>query len=474
MSDSATASAAPDRNRLIAAVLLSGVALFEMAAELGKIDVVQKTAWVFMVALLIFRIRQWTLRDFYLLAVGVALAIVVYLTKDTPWAIISRAIDQATFMMAFIILLGLLYETASTSPSVAICGEYLTRQPPSRRYYALYVGSAVLAVLFNVGVLAFLVPLIQRGVERATPGDALNPIRLRRQITPLVRGFSWGVIWSPTAFSPLVLVQLMPDLDRARWTLYGVAIFIIMMIVGGLEDRIRFRRYRPVGPRISAEFPLRAAAYFVVACAALFTIVGVVVSLTGESVVVGLLVACPVMMVGWLFAQAGRDFLNAGPAVRARISVILGREVPGSVSIAMIMALSGFIGSIAAALVPASDLSEILYLNAVPDYVLLWLISVLVLASGQMALTPMAMAVFFGTVVSAMPVKPADPTLIALAISCGWALTGLGSPFSAATLLCSRATGIPAQRLAWSWNWAFAALALLVLVPVYYWATGGQ
>jgi hypothetical protein len=29
----------------------------------------------------------------------------------------------------------------------------------------------VLAVLFNVGVVSFLVPLIQRGIEHATPGD---------------------------------------------------------------------------------------------------------------------------------------------------------------------------------------------------------------------------------------------------------------------------------------------------------------
>src|SRR5690606_7246148 len=149
-------------------------------------------------------------------------------------------------------------------------------------------------------------------------------------------------------FSPLVLVQLMPDLDRPRWTLYGLGIFAIMLLLGALEDRLRFRRYRASGARISAAFPVRAAFYFVIACASLFTIVGLVVSLTGKSVVVGLLVACPLMMVGWLFAQAGRRFRHAGPAVRERISAILGHEVPGSVSIALVLAFSGYIGSVAA------------------------------------------------------------------------------------------------------------------------------
>ena len=66
-----------------------------------------------------------------------------------------------------------------------------------------------------------------------------------------------------------------------------------------------------------------------------------------------------------------------------------------------------------------------------------------------------------------LEVMPAEPTLIALAISCGWALSMTFSPFATVILLMARVGGLRPLVLTWGWNLAFTALAAASLVPLF-------
>jgi hypothetical protein len=109
-----------------------------------------------------------------------------------------------------------------------------------------------------------------------------------------------------------------------------------------------------------------------------------------------------------------------------------------------------------------------------PDYLLLWSIPLALSGLSLFALSPIMMAVFFGSLFGALPVLPADPTLIAFAISCGWALSITFSPFATPVLLIDRVTGIAPRQLTWGWNLGFSALAAVSLLPVFVVLTGGQ
>lgn len=451
---------------------LALVMALELAARITGIEALRLAGWAAAGAVVVLARPALGRREAYLLSVAGLLALGLVTLHPAPRPVLAGALDQASFLMAFILLLGLLYEAAATSPAVAEVGRYLTRQPPGRRYYALNAGTALMAVLFNIGVVSFLVPLIQRGIESATPGDALNPIRERRQVTALLRGFAWCVVWSPTAMAPLAVMELIPGIDRSRWFFEGLGVFALMLVIGALEDRLRFRAYRPRGPRVAAAFPWRAALRFGAACLWLLLLAGAAVELTGDTAVFGLMVACPLLMLGWIGVQngPGRDGLAE---TRARVARIFRTDLPKSAPVAVTLAASGFIGRAAAGLVPAEALAAGLHLEALPDFLLLSALPPLIWGMSLLGLSPIMTAVFFGSLFGGLATLPADATLIGLAISCGWGLSMTFSPFATVVLLIDRVSGLPPRRTTFGWNTAFSLIAMAVLVPVFALLTRG-
>jgi hypothetical protein len=82
------------------------------------------------------------------------------------------------------------------------------------------------------------------------------------------------------------------------------------------------------------------------------------------------------------------------------------------------------------------------------------------------------MAVFFGSLIAAVPVLPVDVTWAALAISCGWGLSMTASPFATVILMMAQATGHTGREIAWEWNWRFSLLCVGVLAVAYWLLVG--
>jgi hypothetical protein len=427
-----------------------------------------------MLAVLFLAARRLTLREIYLIAASAGLSVLIVLSDPAPGALLRSALDQGAFLMAFILLLSLLQATAGRSPSVATVGAYLTRQLPGRRYLALNGGTSLLAILFNVGVVSFLVPLIQRGIHQAAPGDPLNGIREQRQISALLRGFAWSVTWSPTAFAPLIVADLLPSVERGAWIGYGLALFVCLMGIGWLEDRIRFRHYRPKGVRAVMAFPRSAALRFTATTLWFLMLVVFFIWLFDESAVFGVLAACPFMVAGWLLAQQDAPMRTALRTLPRRFAQMVTTELPESVNVAITLAASGYIGRAAAGLTPAAEVAQALGLAGMPDWLLLAGMPVFLTLFSLLALSPTMMAVFMGSFFAALPELPADATLIAFSISCGWALSMTFSPFATVVLIVSRGSGIPARTLTWGWSLGFTLIAATLLFPVFYLLTRGH
>lgn len=459
-------------SRIVPAIIVA-VIVAELSVRALGVPLAQEAAWIGMGLIIVLSVRSLGLREFYLLSFAICMVVLQFMLSAQPMIAIAAGLDQATFLLVFIFLLGMLHEAASTSPAIAACGEYLTRQPAGRRYYALNVGTASLSVLFNIGVLSFLVPLVQRGIEHATPNDPSNPIRERRQISALLRGFAWAVVWSPTAVAPLAVAELIPGTERGVWMIYGAILFVIVLVIGALEDRFTFRNFRPANMMITPPVPVIGALRFLAACTWLFGMTAIFVWLTGDTVIFGLLMSCPLMLVGWLFVQNGFPNPEFAAKTRARLQNIALENLPKSIPVATTLACSGFIGRTAAELIPAAELAEFLMLGAMPDFVLLGCIPIALCLLSLLALSPIMTAVFFGSLFGALPELPADPTLIAFAISCGWAVSMTFSPFATTTLLISRVSGIPAAKLTWGWNLKFALICAVLVFPFFAVLTGG-
>ena len=463
---------ATSRRWMVAASLIAVMAS-ELLVRSTGIEIFGAAAWCAALLTVVVSRRELGLREAYLLSLCAAVTAALLVLDPEPARVVGAALDQAAFLMAFILLLALLHEAAATSPSIAECGAYLIRQPPVRRYYALNGGTGVMAVLFNIGLVSFLVPLIQRGVRAASADQSQREIAERRQISAMLRGFAWSVIWSPTALAPLALLELIPGIDRRLWITIGLAIFLVMMVLGAVEDGLRYRVGRSSEPRPAVRFPVKAALRFLAACTWLLAMTLVVVWVTGDTIVFGLMLACPAMLVGWVAVQSfGKG--EGWPETGARMAEIVFFSLPKSAPVAVTLACSGFIGRAAAGLVPAEELASALRLEAMPDYLLLSLLPVALSLLSLLGLSPIMMAVFFGTLFGSLSVPPADPTLIALAISCGWALSMTFSPFATVVLLTARVGGIRPTKQTWRWNLAFSAIAAAALVPIFALITGGR
>ena len=467
----------PWRERALAAAL-TAVMVLEVLARASGAEPIRLATYAVMPAIVLLALPRLGLREAYLLSLSAVLTGLLFHLHPAPMETLALALDQAAFLMAFVLLLGLLYEAAMTSPTIAACGGYLTRQPPGRRFSALYLGTSGMSVLFNLGVVSLLAPLIQRGIETANPGDPRNPIRERRQLSAMLRGFAWGVVWSPTAVAPLALMTLIPGIDRPLWIALGIGIALVVMLIGWAEDQFTWRRQQrqaraegrwPQAP----PFPGAAFGRFAAICVSLFALTLGIMVVSGESVIFGLMVASPLMLVGWLIAQ--HDGLGrAGVSGTAKQAAGIFRDkLPLSAPVAVTLACSGFVGRAGAALVPAAEWAAAIGLDALPAHVFLTGLAVAVALFSQLALSPIMMAVFFGSLLGALPSLPADPTLTALAISSGWALSMTCSPFATVVIMTARATGHPPSRLTWHWNLIFSLLSVLALYAIFRVLTGG-
>lgn len=380
------------------------------------------------------------------------------------------ALDRAAFLAAFMLLLGVLRAAAQTSPAVLACGTYLTRQPPGRRYVSVALGAHMLGTMLNMGALSLLSPLIRRGVEAgraAGDAEAVAAIKARRQYVACLRGFAWMIAWAPTTVTQALLASMFAGFDPVRGLVLGACLALLIGVAGWLEDRVRWRRalgrlraaggYRPPAPtRLGGEH----ARDFALVVLALIALSVLIRGAFAVDTVPALMLAAPILTMGWIRAQ------QTGPGATAR-TLRRGREIvaegfPASSPEALTLACAGYIGVMTAALVPPSWLSCLTDPGGLPPVLLIWLLPLLIVLAAQIALTPIMMVSFLGSALGHAPALPMDPTVLGLALASGWALAMTASPFSAGPLIINRVAGVSAYDLSWRWNWLFSLLAYAI------------
>ena len=189
--------------------------------------------------------------------------------------------------------------------------------------------------------------------------------------------------------------------------------------------------------------------------------------LTGQGLVPALMLACPAMMVGWLWLQRGRAF------AAERVRAILFARLPDAGPVAVTLAASGYLGRVGASLLPMDQVSALVAAIGLPQWGWLTVLPLLIAGLSMLAVSPIMFAVFFGSLFGALPVLPTDATLLALSLSCGWALAMTTSPFATVVLLLARQNEVPAARLTMGWNAAFTAASVVLMAAFFFVMTGG-
>lgn len=429
--------------------------------------------------------RRLRLREAYLLCLCGALLVLALLYDPQPWELALHGLDRAGFLAAFILLMGLLREGGITSPAVLQCGTYVTQQPPQWRFLAVFLGSHFFSVLINLGSLSLLAPIIQRGVrgddKQREDLDEIALIRERRQLTALLRGFAWFLLWAPTAVTQAILPTLIPGVDPGRVLVVGGVLSLVMLGVSWAEDTLRWwplrRRLRASGKlpqRQNLPLPRGALLRLGAVSALLFGLTLLFTYWGGVLLVGGVMLAAPVVLLIWVFQQQSASGLRPRlGATWQRLSAVTAVGLPSFLREAVSLGCAGFIGTVAAALVPAEQVAQALSVENMPGWIFLSLLSLFVWLMGQIALSPITTAVFLGSLVTELGTVPADPASVVLAIASGCAICTLGAPFASGTLMLARASGYSGIELTWKWNLAYTLASMAVLAVVYALLTSG-
>ena len=468
----------------LTAPAMIGLAALELVYLIGDIEFagfLGRGAALLVVLVLIprFGFREWVL-------LGIALALTAgFAAGDGGWGdggwgggggwVAARyALDQGAFFAAFILLMTLLREAAVTSPAVLEVGHFLTSQQPGRRFVATYLGGHISGVLLNFGAISLLAPLVQRGV-RAEPvvtdeDKRRATIREQRQLSALIRGFAVVIIWAPTTLTQAIIHQSLPGLHSGRVMAMGLAITLVFLVVGWVEDRLRWGRPRRRAPGLrTVPFPVKAARDlgFVALC----LIVGAYGSraLLDITIAQALMLMAPLMLTGWVFAQYAVDGVGQGIfAVRRRLGEIATGPLPRMTRDAYLLGVAGFIGAAAARLAPVDMIIAHLALESVPPWLFLSALPVIIMLSGNIAMSPIMVVVFLSAIISGLPVLPAAPDLIAVSLGVGWALSMTASPNATGPIILAGITGLPTTTLTWRWNGIYSLAALTVLGVGFY------
>ena len=448
---------------LLTVCVLARLVTADFAALETLNNAIAVAARISFVLLCMFGLPVCSLREKILLSATVVLGLCLLAQTGSP-RILAEAIDLAAFFGVFIAMLTVMKEAATRSRSVAEVGIYLTSQPPGRRFYSVAIGAHILGAFLNFSAVSLISPLIQKGAKASTsePSKDLE----RRQLSALIRGFSWILLWAPTTLTQAVLLSLFADINYTRLITLGLISSLLMIGIGRIFDRIEWpnRSIRPTVKKVT--FPAISFLVVTAVCGLLLLATYLTKFLAGFSIAQSLMFIAPAITLAWLAAQ--RFVQKDVPDGVENIPQIFSLAAPNLTRSAIALGLSGFIGRVAANILPTSDIANWFSTADVPGWVFLAALPIIITLGGQIALSPIVFVVFLGQIITTFPIMPADPTLIVFSLSVGWALSMTASPNATATLLISATCNIPPTTLTWRWNARYALACYLVFVLIFY------
>ncbi|HKL46891.1 MAG TPA: hypothetical protein VJ906_11700 [Roseovarius sp.] len=398
----------------------------------------------------------------YLFAL-VALALTITLTLANPdWqAVTLKALYTAGFICAFFTALATLRFAAETSDSIRRAGRFLAQQPPGRRYLALTLGGQMFALLLNYGSIALLGSLATASANEE-PDPEIRRHRTRRMLLAIQRAFTSMLPWSPLSFAVAISVALIPGATWAQAVLPGIVSSILLAGTGWALDSL----FRPTlsGPRPAPRPPEGSWASILpllVLLAILVSSITLLHYVTDVRVVGMVILIVPMISLVWTALQSR----SAQPELRIprRLTEYSFRELPAYRSEILLLMMAGYIGTVGAPLLEPLLSGLGLDLAALPTPLVLIAFVWIIPLAGQIAMNPILAVTLIAPLVPPAAELGVSPTALIVAITAGWALSGVTSPFTATTLLIGSFARISARQVGLRWNGVYFLLTGTIL-----------
>ena len=396
---------------------------------------------------------------FVLVAVALTLALALL---DPEWAAISqKGLHTAAFIAAFFTALATLRSAAQTSPSIRRGGRFLAQQPPGRRYLALTLGGQMFSLLLNYGAIALLGSLATASANEELD-EEIRRHRTRRMLLAIQRAFTSTLPWSPLSFAVAISTALIPGASWSRAVIPGIVTSVLMAGTGWALDSIfkpRLSRPRlthtPPGGSWALMLPL------MMLLAILVISIAIVHLASGIRVVGLVMLIVPTIALTWVLLQGSQA--EPGQTFRRHLADYAFVELPNYRGEIVLLMMAGYIGTVGAPLLEPALVGLGLDLSALPTPLVLISFVWIIPLAGQIGMNPILAVTLMAPLVPSADALGVTPTAIVVAITSGWALGGVTSPFTATTLLIGAFAKVSARHVGLKWNGSYSLITAIIL-----------
>ncbi len=403
-------------------------------------------------------------------AVGLVLTLALAMHLPDWQMVVKNGLMKAAFICAFFCALVTLRSAAQGSPSIQKAGYFLAEQPPGRRYLALSFGGQLFALVLNYGAIALLGGLAVASAK-TEPNPEIKEHRTRRMLLAIQRGFTSTLPWSPLSFAVAISTALIPGASWGKVLVPSLITSVLMVGTGWALDTIfkpKIAGPRPVRARPEGSWLLMAP--LAILLAVIIASIGVLFLLTGIRVVGLVLVIVPCVSVVWVMLQTrGAEPHGMGGGMSQRLSDFAFTELPSLRGEIILLMMAGYIGTVGSALLEPTFVGLGWDLAVLPTWLILVGLVWLIPLAGQIGMNPIMAVTLIAPLIPSAQALGVSPSAIIVAITSGWALGGVTSPFTATTLLIGGFGNVSARHVGLNWNgvyflWIATILSVWVVI----------
>lgn len=427
---------------------------FDIVAGVDRFIYLPVTLLVLLLTLYVARARQ----IFVLVAAVLTLANLIW---NPAWReTLFAGTTTAAFIAAFFSALTTLKFAAETSPAIQRCGRFLSQQPPGRRYGVLTLGGQLYGLLLNYGAISLLgsMSVAYAALESNTE---IRGHRIRRMLLAIQRGFISILSWSPFSFAIAISTSLIPGASWAQAVLPGMISGALLAGIGWLMDSVfKPRLSVPIPPRMKAQDNWMALIPLLLLLLLLVVLLGAAYMVTDVRIQVLIMIIVPCISLGWILVQATPPRLHQ---TRQRSAHFLFSQLADFRGEMVLLIMAGYLGTVASPLLGSLMQMANLDLSRMPTWSLLVALVWLIPVAGQLGMNPILAAALLAPILPDATTLGVTPAAIVVAITAGWMLSGISSPFTATTLIVGHFAGISSTYVGQRWNGIYTLVCALVL-----------
>lgn len=403
----------------------------------------------------------WVLLGFALVVAFLALA------EGVETGVFVESAERVVFMSALLTAVAFLRIAATNDRVVEVAGEFLTLQPPGRRYASLGAGGHLFGVLLNLGGLGVILEVIMKGLHahRQEMDEFVYAARKRRMVSACMRGFSSITFWTPFGIALNLLILTIPGLEWVDMAPYGIALAGVLFLLGWLFDTVEWRRppsARGRAPALTGNLPRWSRLAVLIVAGHVLFLGATILSLdraTQYSFQTVLITIVPVYALLWSGLRGGlggisdtsRRFVAQSPGFATEMSVI---------------ASAGFIGLVALEIVPVEWIADHLGWIAARPVLTVVLLIFTVFLTGLAGVHPMISVVLLAEVVNRIGVEGLSPLALGLSLAGGWSSIVCMGPAITAVVYASAIVRESPVTIGMRWNGMFGVSSILLVALI--------